>query len=130
MNEMLDFAKAMSDPVRLRIIGLLAKGVATRKEITARFNLSPKDALTHLGFLEFVGAVCQKDGFFALNDDHLAALAKEKLSETRPTFVPDEALSEKAKRVLKAHLNPDGSIKNIPAAPKLQVILDYLIEFF
>lgn len=130
MNEMLDFAKAMSDPVRLRIIGLLAQGSATREEITARFNLSPKDSLTHLGMLEFVGAISQKNGRFALNDDQLAVMAQEKLSETRPAFVPDEALDEKSKRVLKAHLNPDGSIKNIPAAPKLQVILDYLIQFF
>ena len=130
MNEMLDFVKAMSDPVRLQIIGLLSQGNATREEVATRLNLSPKDSLTHLGFLEFVGAISQVEGVFFLNDDHLAVLAKEKLSETRPTFVPDEALDEKSKKVLKAHLNPDGSIKQIPAPPKLQVILNYLVQFF
>lgn len=130
MNEMLDFVKAMSDPERLRIIGLLSQGSATREQVAARLNLSPKDSLTHLGMLEFVGAISQKDGVYSLNDDRLAVMAKEKLSEQRQAYVPDEALDEKAKKVLKAHLNADGSIKQIPAPPKLQVILDYLIQFF
>ncbi len=130
MEEMLDFVKALSNPVRLQIVGLLAQGSSTHQEIAIRFNLSPKDSLTHLGFLEFVGAVSQKDGVYSLNDDRLAAMAKEKLSEQRPAFVPDEALDEKSKKVLKAHLNPDGSIKQIPAPPKLQVILNYLVQFF
>ena len=38
MNEMLDFVKAMSDPVRLQIVGLLSQGSATREEIAARLN--------------------------------------------------------------------------------------------
>jgi hypothetical protein len=130
MNEMLDFVKALSDPERLRIIGLLSQGGATREEVAARLNLSPKDSLTHLGMLEFVGAISRKDGVYSLNDDRLAVMAKEKLSEQRQAYVPDEALDEKSKKVLKAHLNPDGSIKQIPAPPKLQVILDYLIRFF
>ena len=31
---------------------------------------------------------------------------------------------------MKAHLNPDGSIRQIPAPPKLQVVLNYLVQFF
>ena len=130
MNEMLDFVKAMSDPERLRIIGLLSQGGASREEVATHLKLSLKDSLTHLGMLEFVGAISQKDGVYSLNDDRLAVMAKEKLSQQRQAYVPDEALDEKSKKVLKAHLNPDGSIKTVPAPPKLQVILDYLIQFF
>lgn len=130
MNEMLDYVKAMSDPNRLRIIGLLSQKSATRAEVAAQLKLSPKDSLTHLGFLEFIGVITQTDGVFTLNNDKLAVLAKEKLAEARPTYVPAEGLDEKSKKVLKAHLNPDGSIKQIPAQPKLQVILNYLVEFF
>ena len=36
MNEMLDYVKALSDPDRLRIIGLLSQGNATRKEIAEK----------------------------------------------------------------------------------------------
>ena len=127
---MLDYVKAMSDPNRLRIIGLLSQESATREEISKRLKLSPKDSLTHLGFLEFVGAISQAGGIFTLNDDKLAVLAKEKLAETRRSYVPAEHWDEKSKKVLKAHLNADGSIKQIPASPKLQVILNYLVEFF
>lgn len=130
MNEMLDFIKAMSDPNRLRIIGLLSQASATRAEIAARLNLSVKDSLTHLGFLEFVGAVTQTDGVFTLNNDKLAVLAREKLAEVRPSYHPPESLDEKSKKVLKAYLNADGSIKQIPAPPKLQAIMNYLVEFF
>lgn len=131
MNEMLDFVKAMSDPVRLRIIGLLSQESATRKEIAERLNLSPKDSLTHVGFLEFVGAISQTDGVYTLNNDRLATLAQEKLGEPRPVYTPPAALDEKSKKVLKAHLNADGTIKQVPLQPvKLRPILEYLIQFF
>ncbi|MFN8384067.1 MAG: DUF2087 domain-containing protein [Anaerolineales bacterium] len=130
MNEMLDYVKAMSDPSRLRIIGLLSQKPATRVEIAERLKLSPKDSLTHLGFLEFMGVVTQADGIFTLNDENIAALAREKLAEARRSYVPDDHWDEKSKKVLKAHLDADGSIKQIPAQPKLQVILNYLVEFF
>ncbi|HMX73964.1 MAG TPA: DUF2087 domain-containing protein [Anaerolineales bacterium] len=128
--EMLDFVKAMSNPNRLRIIGLLSQNPLSRAEITARLNLSPKEALNHLTFLEHVGAVLQTEEIYTLNDDRLATLAREKLAEERPVFIPAPDLDEKSKKVLKAHLNADGSIKQIPAQPKLQAILNYLVGFF
>ena len=128
--EMLDFVKAMSNPNRLRIIGLLSQNPLSRAEITARLNLSPKESLNHLTFLEHVGAVLQTEEIYTLNDDRLAALAREKLAEERPVFIPAPDLDEKSKKVLKAHLNADGSIKQIPAQPKLQAILNYLVGFF
>lgn len=131
MNEMLDFVKAMSDPERLRIIGMLSQGGATREQVAERLKLSPKESLTHLGFLEFVGAIRQDVGVYTLNDDRLAVMAKEKLAEQRPVFIPNEDLDKKSKKVLKAHLNADGSIKQVPLQPaKLKPILDYLIQNF
>ncbi len=113
MNQMLDYVKVMSDPTRLRIIGMLSQSNATRKEVAERLELSPKDSLTHLGFLEFIGVITQENGVFALNNDRLAVLAKEKLLEEKQVYVPHEALDEKTKKVLKAHLNADGSIRYI-----------------
>lgn len=128
---MLDFVKALSDPDRLRIIGMLSQGSATRQEVAERLKLSPKDSLTHLGFLEFVGAISQTDGVYSVNDERLAVMARERLAESRPSFIPPEGMDDKSKKVLKAHLNADGSIKQVPLQPaKLQVILKYLIQFF
>jgi hypothetical protein len=130
MNEMLDYVKALSDPDRLRIIGLLSQGSAAREEIAARLNLSPKDSLTHLGFLEFVGVVNQTDGVFTLNNDKLATLGKEKLVGGSKKFVPPENLDETSKKILRDYLNADGTIRQVPEQKKLQPILDYLIENF
>ena len=130
MNEMLDFVKAMSNPDRLRIIGLLSQESISRTEIADRLKLSPKEALDHLAYLEYVGAVTQSNDIYTLNNDKLATLARDKLAEARPTYIPADDLDEKSKKILKAYLNPDGSIRQIPAPPKLQIILNYLVQFF
>lgn len=130
MNGMLDYVKALSDSDRLRIIGLLSQGSATRQEIAARLNLSPKDSLTHLGFLEFVGVVNQNDGVFTLNEDKLATFGKEKLIGGGNKFIPPEHLDEASKKILRDYLNADGTIRQVPEQKKLQPILDYLIQNF
>ena len=130
MNEMLNFVKAMSDPMRLKIVGLLSQKSATRKEIADELNLSPKDSLTHLGFLEFVGAVNQTDGVYTLNQDKLATLGKENLIGGGKKFVPAENLDETSKKILRDFLNADGTIRQVPEQKKIGPILDYLIQNF
>lgn len=130
MNEMLDFVKAMSDPVRLQIIGMLSQEKATRQEIAARLNLSPKDSLTHLGFLEFIGVISQLDGVFSLNEDKLATIGKEKLFGEVKKFLPPDDLDETSKKILRDFLNPDGTIRQVPEQKKIGPILDYLVQNF
>lgn len=131
MNEILDFVKAMSNPDRLRIIGLLSQKAVTRAEIAVRLDLSIKEVIDHLAYLEHVGAISRDGETYTLNNDNLATLAREKLAQDRPSYIPAEGLDEKSKKVLKAHLNADGSIKQVPLQPvKLKIILDYLIENF
>ena len=130
MNEMLNFVKAMSDPMRLKIVGLLSQKSATRKEIAEELNLSPKDSLTHLGFLEFVGAVNQTDGVYTLNQDKLATLGKENLIGGGKKFAPAENLDETSKKILRDFLNADGTIRQVPEQKKIGPILDYLIQNF
>lgn len=131
MTEMLDFVKVLADRDRLRIVGLLSQNAATRAEIAARLDLPLKVISEHLADLEQVGAVIQQGESYQLNDDRLAGIAREKLAKERPVYVPAEDLDEKSQRVLKSHLNADGSIKLIPAQPaKLKVILDYLLPNF
>lgn len=131
MTEILDFVKAMSDSNRLRLIGLLSQKTATRAEISARLELPIKEVVDHLVYLEQVGAISQSGESYTLNDDRLATIAREKLAKERLTYIPAENLDEKTKKVLKFHLNPDGSIKQVPLQPtKLKVILNYLISNF
>jgi hypothetical protein len=131
MNEMLDFVKAMSHPERLRIIGVLSQKARTRAELASQLDLSIKEIVDHLADLEQVGAISQNGETYLINDERLGALAREKLAQERPTYIPSDEWDEKSKKVLKAHLNADGSIKQIPAQPaKLKVILNYLISQF
>jgi hypothetical protein len=129
--EMLDFLKAMSDADRLRIIGLLTQRRASRAGIVARLNLPLRDVVNHLAFLEFVGVLSQKEDIYELNDAKLADLGRANYANERPSYVPAPELDAQSKKVLKAYLNADGSIRQIPNQPaKLQVILNYLLQAF
>jgi hypothetical protein len=131
MNEMLDFVKAMSHPARLRIIGVLSQKALTRTELSTQLELPVKDLVNHLAYLEHVGAVSQQGEAYAINDERLAALAREKLAQERPAYIPSDDWDEKSQKVLKAYLRADGTIKQVPSQPaKLKVILNYLISQF
>ena len=131
MNEMLDFVKAMSHPDRLRIIGLLSQKTLTRAELAVRLELSMKEIVDHLAYLQHVGAISQDGGTYAINDERLGALAREKLAQARPVYIPSDDLDEKSQKVLKTHLHADGTIRQVPSQPaKLKVILNYLISKF
>jgi hypothetical protein len=129
--EMLDFVKAMSDADRLRMIGVLTKGPARIADVAAELGIPVRDALNHLAFLEFVGAVTKADEIFSLNPSGLEALSKRQFAGGRETYVPAPDLDAKSRKVLVTYLNSDGSIKQIPQqASKLRVLLDYLVTAF
>jgi len=129
--EMLDFVKAMSDADRLRIIGLLTQRRASHADIATKLNLPLREVVDHLAFLEHIGVVSQKEDQYELNENKLATLARDNFAGGRPSYVPAPDLDPASKKVLKAYLNADGSIKQIPNQPaKLQVILNYLIQAF
>lgn len=131
MNEILDFVKAMSHAERLRIIGLLSQKALTRVELASRLDLPMKEILEHLADLEQVGAISQNGDVYVINDERLGVLAREKLAQERPSYIPSDEWDEKSKKVLKAHLHADGTIKQVPSQPaKLKVILNYLIAQF
>jgi len=129
--EMLDFVKAMSDADRLRIIGALTKGPARLAEVAAELGIPVREAMNHLAFLEFVGAVTKADETFRLNPSGLEALSKRQFGEKREAYTPAPDLDAKSRKVLVSYLNADGSLKQIPQqAAKLRVILDYLVTAF
>ncbi len=118
--EMLDFLKAMSDADRLRIIGLLTQRPASRADIVTKLNLPMRDVVDHLAFLEFVGVLSQKDDVYELDESKLSTLARDNFAKERPAYVPAPELDAQSKKVLKAYLNADGSIRQIPS-PTRQV---------
>jgi hypothetical protein len=129
--ELLDFVKAIADADRLRIIGLLAQKPARFSEIVNGMGFHPADAQRHLDQLIQNGIVQLADGIYDLNAAALEKLARSHLQGERRTFIPEPDLENDRRRILAAHLKPDGTIKAIPAQSfKLQVVLDYLINAF
>jgi hypothetical protein len=129
--EMLDFVKAMMDADRLRIIGVLTKRSASVTEVAAQLGLPVRDALNHLAFLEFVGAVSKSEETYQLNPSGLEALSKQQLGGGRESYVPAPDVDAKSRKVLVTYLNADGSIKQIPQqVSKLRVLLEYLVAAF
>jgi hypothetical protein len=131
-NEMLDFVKAMTDADRLRIVGLLTQRAATAKEVADALHIPVRDSYNHLSFMKYVGIVRENDGRFELDPKGLEAVAQAQFKgNPRESYTPAPDLKDQARKVLKAFLNADGSIKQIPGDPgKLQIILDYLVEAF
>jgi hypothetical protein len=131
-QEMLDFVKALSDTDRLKIVGLLSQKPMRAPEIAAAIGIPLQGTIRHLFHLEHGGIVIRSvDGIYDLDTQGLEALARHQFEGTKPTYLPDSTMKEDARKVLAAHLNPDGSIKQVPfQAGKLKVVLDYLINAF
>jgi hypothetical protein len=130
--DMLDFVKAMSDADRLRIIGVLARAGATAAEVAAQLGMPQEDVLEHLESLSAVGILHKTEERYELDSKGLESLSKKQFSEKkRESYTPAPELDEKSRRVLVNHLNPDGTIRQIPSqVGKLRVILDYLVTAF
>ncbi|RJP51166.1 MAG: DUF2087 domain-containing protein [Anaerolineaceae bacterium] len=129
--EMLDFVKAMSDVDRLRIIGLLTKKSAPAKQVADELRLPFRDAFDHLSFLAHVGVIRETEETYQLVSEAVDALARNQFAGRKEAYVPAPDLDAKARKVLVAFLNPDGSIRQIPSQPeKLKVILNYLVAAF
>jgi hypothetical protein len=131
-NEMLDFVKALSDADRLRIIGILTQRPSTTKEIAAELGLPFKDAMNHLAFMKYAGILRETNDLYELDPEGLEALSRRQFAgKPRESYTLAPDLDAEKRKVLKAYLNPDGSIRQIPLQPaKLRVILAYLINTF
>ena len=129
--ELLDFLKAMSDVDRLRIIGVLAQGDASRDNIASQLHLPSRDIFQHLAFLKFVGIVEESDSLYRLNSQKLEEMSRNQFREEKEEYTPAPNLDEKSRKVLSSCLEPDGTIKRLPSqAAQLKVILNYLVQAF
>jgi hypothetical protein len=129
--EMLTFVKAMASAERLRVIGALVRGRATQAEIAEQLHVPVRDVFQHLSFLLQVGVVREKDGAYELDEKAIETLARGQFEGKRPAYESKEDKPEDVRKVLKAYLNADGTIKQIPLeGKKLLIILNYLLDAF
>ena len=130
-SEILSFVKAMASADSLRIVGLLSQGSKRAVEIASALGMPPSDATRHLEQLTTSGVVHEADGVYDLDEKAIETLARGQFEGKRPVYVPEEDSEEAVRKVLKAYLNADGTIKQIPQeGKKMLVILNFILDAF
>lgn len=136
MNEMLEFAKALADANRLKIVGLLAQQPYSVEELAALLNLKASTVSHHLAKLSQVGLVNAKTesyyNVYQLDEKALEEKSRNLFSQENLTAsVADVDADAYDNKVLKDYVKKDGSLKTIPAQQKkLEAILRYILKAF
>lgn len=135
-DTLLAFFKALADPNRLKLIGLLTHKESSVEELAAMLDISASTVSHHLAKLSEIELVTARaDGYYSvyrLETETLEKMARELLSEqTLPDVAKDLDRKAYDRKVLKDYLNEDGTIHQLPTNQrKLDVILRYLAEQF
>jgi len=135
-GELLDFFKALADPSRLKIVGLLARQPCTVEQLAAMLNLRASTVSHHLGFLKHVGLVSARaEGYYSVYQLEEKALQEKTKRLISPhelgAAIRDVDLDAYDRKVITSFSRPDGSLKEIPAQrKKLEVILRYVVQSF
>ena len=130
-GEILSFVKAMASADRLRIVGLLSQGSKRAAEIAEVLGMHPSDVMRHLEALTDSSVVSEADGVYDLNEKAIKSLARGQFEGKRPVYVPEEDSEEDVRKVLKAYLNADGTIRQLPQeGKKMLIILNFVLDAF
>lgn len=136
IQELLNFFKALADPNRLKIIGLLAQKDLSVEQMAEMLSVASSTVSHHLSRLSKAGLVSARaEGYYniyQLNAKKLELLSKELLTpEQLPTFVREVDMDAYDQKVVKNFTNPDGTLKTIPGQrKKLIAVLQYMLPEF
>ncbi len=136
VEDLLRFFKALADPNRLRIVGLLASRPHTVEELAAILHLGVSTVSHHLSRLakaDLVDALAE--GYYSsyrLKPEHLTAMAKRVIKKDElPLLASDLDVSAYDRKVLSAFLTRDGKFKAFPMQEKkLLVLARYVLRSF
>ena len=135
-DELLEFFKALADPNRLKIVGLLAQKSYSVEQLAALLGVGESTVSHHLAKLAEVGLVAARaEGYYSiysLQADALAAKARRLLSKgDLPRLADTVDLDAFDRKVLANFTDPDGRIRAFPAHEATYlVLLRYVAEVF
>ena len=133
---LLEFFKALADPNRLRIIGMLAQQPLSVEQMAAMLKLRASTVSHHLSYLVHVGLVSARQqsyyNVYSFQADALEKMARQLLrSETLPAIAADVDLDAYDRKVLMDFCTADGKIKAFPAQrKKFEAVLRYVLKAF
>ncbi len=134
--ELVDIFKALADPNRLKIIGLLAHQAYSVEELSALVGLKPPTVSHHLSKLARAGLVSARaEGYYSvyyLNQEALEATTRRLVSsEQVAAATVGVDLDAYDRKVVADYSRPDGGLKTIPAQrKKLDAVLRHVVKAF
>jgi biotin operon repressor len=135
-SEALRLLKALADPNRLKIVGILARSPHSVEDIARQLRISGPTVSHHLSRLAEAGLVSARaKGYYSvysLHTEEITGLAKTFLkAENLPSLAPPEGEDPFDRKVLAAFTGSDGSIKKFPVQEKkFLVLLRYVLKEF
>ncbi len=135
-NALLEFFKALADPNRLRIIGILAQQPLSVEQMAAMLKLRASTVSHHLSYLVHVGLISARPesyyNVYFFQADALEKMARQLLrSETLPAIAAEVDVDAYDRKVLKDFCTSDGKIRAFPAQrKKFEAILRYVLRAF
>jgi biotin operon repressor len=137
--ELVQFFKALADETRLKMVGLLAKESLTGEQLAAMLDMKPATISHHLAKLTEAGLV-EVEGLrgrekpYRLRLDAIQNMAQRLLAQETlhaAAVATDVDVDAFDRKVVRAFVRRDGSLKEIPAAQKkLQAVLRYIVRSF
>lgn len=136
IQQLIQFFKALSDPNRLKIIGLLAQKDLSVEQLAEMLGIGSSTVSHHLSRLSKTGLVGARTesyyNIYHLNTGRLESLSKELLAgETLPAVTADINMDAYDQKVIRNYTNDDGTLKSIPnQMKKLLAVLRYVAKDF
>ena len=133
---LVEFFKALGEPNRLRIVGLLSERAYTVEQLGAALGIGVSTVSHHLSRLARAGLVSSRTesyyNLYSLEAGVLSDLAKKLLAQAEPARPPSEqGLADFDRKVLATFTSPDGRIKAFPMQEKkVHVLLRHVLPAF
>jgi biotin operon repressor len=135
-DELLEFFKALADPNRLKIVGLLARQSYTGEQLAAMLGIGESTVSHHLARLVEAGLVSARAqsyySIYALQTDAIRAKAQRLLSRSElPKLAEDVNLDAFDQKVLANFTDEEGRISRFPGQQnKFVVLLRHVLQAF
>lgn len=135
-TQLLDFFKALAEPKRLKIVGILAQQPYSVEELAAMLDLRESTVSHHLSLLAKAGLVSARaEGYYSiyqLESNALHKMAERLLAkETLPAIAQDIDLDAYDARVVHDFSDGRGRLKALPGQQKkFQAVLRYAAQLF
>jgi DNA-binding transcriptional ArsR family regulator len=135
-RDLVEFFKALGEPNRLRIVGLLAERPYTVEQLGETLGIAVSTVSHHLTRLARSGLVASRTesyyNLYELKTEVLSDMAKRLLAQAEPTRpTSEQGLDDFDRKVLATFTTPDGRIKSFPMQEKkIRVLVRHVLPAF